>query len=195
MNLLKQSWLKALKTQEPNLKNMKSFLSDDIVMLRPLNKQDIEGNYGDWFNDPIVVRGNSHGRFPMTHEKLEKYVIDSELNSTLLVLAVVLKENDAHVGNISLQNISWIDRSSEIAFVLGDAGCHGKGIMFRAGNLLIRHAFNELNLRRIYCGTLSTNMGMIRLAAKLNMQEEGRRREAIYKNGSYIDIIEFGILK
>lgn len=174
---------------------MKTLLSDDILILRTLTKLDIEGNYGNWFNDPNVVKGNSHGRFPMTHDKLEKYIADAESNTSLLVLAVVLKENDTHVGNISLQNINWIDRSAEIAFILGEMHQHGKGIMYRAGSLLIQHAFQKLNLRRIYCGTLSTNQGMINLANKLGMQEEGRRREAIYKNGSYIDVVEFGILK
>ena len=62
------------------------------------------------------------------------------------------------------------------------------------GSLLIQHAFNQLNLHRVYCGTLDTNIGMKKLAVKFGMQEEGRRRDAIYKNGEYVDIVEFGIL-
>jgi RimJ/RimL family protein N-acetyltransferase len=27
------------------------------------------------------------------------------------------------------------------------------------------------------------------------MKEEGRRREAAYKNGEYVDVVEFGLLK
>jgi RimJ/RimL family protein N-acetyltransferase len=36
---------------------------------------------------------------------------------------------------------------------------------------------------------------MIKLAAKLKMKEEGLRREAIYKNGQYQDIYEYGVLR
>ena len=50
-------------------------------------------------------------------------------------------------------------------------------------------------MHRIFCGTLSGNEGMIRLAQKLNMKQEGIRREAIFKNGTYHNIIEFGVLK
>lgn len=156
---------------------------------------DIDGNYQYWFNNGQIVNNNSHGRFPMTKEKLENYVESASSDSNLLVLAIILKENSVHVGNISLQNINWIDRSAEIAFILGEVEYQGKGIMYRAGSLLIQHAFNQLNLHRIYCGTLETNEGMIRLAEKFGMEREGRRREAIFKNGKYLDIIEFGILK
>jgi len=173
---------------------MKVLLSDDLILLRPLVVADIEGNYRHWFNDPEVVRHNSHGRFPMTPERLVKYVTDSELNPSLLVLAVELREGGVHVGNISLQGINWIDRNAEIAFILGELAYQGRGIMLRAGRLVIAHAFGALNLHRVHCGTLATNIGMQRLAEKLGMTEEGRRRDMVFKDGSYIDVIEYGVI-
>ena len=173
---------------------MKVLLEDDEIMLRSLVVRDVEGHYRHWFNDPKVVSFNSHGRFPMTPERLLKYVVDAELNPNLLVLAVQLKESALHVGNISLQGINWIDRNAEIAFVLGEPDLQGRGIMLRAGQLIIDHAFSALNLHRVYCGTLATNVGMQRLAAKLKMTEEGRRRDAVFKDGNYIDVIEYGVI-
>jgi RimJ/RimL family protein N-acetyltransferase len=67
--------------------------------------------------------------------------------------------------------------------------------MFEAGTLLINHAFKSLNLHRIYCGTSSDNIAMQKLAIKLGMAQEGLRKEAIYKNGNYSDILEYGLLK
>jgi len=173
---------------------MKSFLSDELILLEPLERVHIDGNYRNWFNDPEVVRQNSHGRFPMTQRKLESYVTSTESNMSLLVLAVILREQQVHVGNISLQNIDWVDRNAEIAFILGEQKYRGKGIMFRAGQLLIQHAFNSLNLHRIYCGTLDSNISMKKLAIKLGMREEGRRQDAVYKHGQYIDVVEFGMI-
>lgn len=173
---------------------MKTLLSDDVVVLRHLEVADADGAYRHWFNDPEVVRHNSHGRFPMTVEQLKKYVVECQQDRGTMVLAVVLRETGRHVGNISLQRINWIDRNAEIAFVLGESDCHGKGIMQRAGALLIQHAFHTLNLHRVYCGTLATNEGMKKLAVKLNMKEEGCRKEAIFKDGRYLDIIEYGVL-
>lgn len=172
----------------------KSFLNDGDIVLRPLNKSDIGGNYSNWFNDSDVIGGNSHGRFPMTFSKLEAYIEKADSSENLIVFAVVLNSTKEHVGNISLQNINWVDRSAEIAFILGETKYHGKGIMYIAGLLLIRHAFKELNLHRVYCGTLETNLGMIKLAEKIGMSEEGRRRQAIFKKGCYLDILEYGLI-
>jgi RimJ/RimL family protein N-acetyltransferase len=61
--------------------------------------------------------------------------------------------------------------------------------------LIVDYGFDRLNLHRIYCGTLEGNEGMKKLAVKLNMQKEGVRREAIYKQGQYLDIIEYGVLR
>jgi len=171
------------------------FLKGNTVGLRPLNEKDIEGNYRHWLNDPEIVKFNSHGRFPATPEKLKDYVRASEKSDTALVFAVIDSAKDLHIGNISLQNINWIDRNAEIAFLLGEKNYWGKGIMFEAGELLIKHGFDKLNLHRIYCGTSSENKGMQRLALKLGMKQEGTRKEAIYKDGNYYDIVEYGILR
>ena len=66
--------------------------------------------------------------------------------------------------------------------------------MFEAGQLLISHAFKNLNLHRIYCGTSSQNIGMQKLALKLGMKKEGERKESIYNNGKFYSIFEYGIL-
>lgn len=173
---------------------MKNFIDGNSIYLRILEENDVNGPYSLWLNHPIITEFNSHGRFPISEKQLLDYVISKNNSSTDLVLAVIAKDSNKHIGNIGLQNINWIDKNAEIAFLLGDLEYTGKGIMFQAGTLLINHGFKVLNLNRIYCGTSSKNIGMQKLAKKLNMDKEGVRKEAIYKNGEYIDIIEYGVL-
>jgi RimJ/RimL family protein N-acetyltransferase len=59
---------------------------------------------------------------------------------------------------------------------------------------MIKHGFKVLNLHRIHCGTASNNQGMQKLAEKLGMQKEGIRRDALFKNGKYFDVVEYGII-
>ena len=174
--------------------NKDIFLTGKTIELRILKEEDIQGNYASWLNDPEITAYNSHGRFPMTTEKLKDFVKHAYTSNSALVLAVIDKETKVHVGNISLQNINWIDRNAEIAFLLGEKKFWGKGIMQEAGKLIIEHGFKMLNLHRIYCGTSSDNSGMQKLAKKLGMEQEGVRKEAIFKNGKYFDIIEYGII-
>jgi RimJ/RimL family protein N-acetyltransferase len=70
-----------------------------------------------------------------------------------------------------------------------------KGYSYEACKKIIEHCFDELNLHRIYCGTLENNEGMQKLAEKLGMVKEGQRKQAVYKNGKFVDVIEYGLVK
>ena len=171
------------------------FLSGAHVGLRKLRISDIEGGYGSWLNDLEVCRYNSHGRFPAAEDQLRKYVEGLDGRAADLVMAMIDLEDQKHIGNISLQNINYIDRSAEIGFVLGVFVYWGKGRAAEASRLLISHGFERLNLQRIYCGTSDDNIRMQHLAERLGFVQEGRRRRAVYNNGKYHDIIEYGLLK
>lgn len=171
------------------------FLEGERLYLRSLEMADIEGCYPQWLNDGEVCRFNSHGRWPYSRENAEAYIRSVQASRSALVLAMVLREGDRHIGNISLQSIDWIDRSAEFAILLGDRSTWGKGLSREAACLICRHGFQELNLRRIHCGTSEENKAMQRLAAHLGMVQEGRRRQAFFKRGIYLDLLEYGVLR
>ena len=171
------------------------FLKGENILLRPLQIEDVDGNYQYWLNDEEVVKFNSHGRFPETPEKLRDYIREVHSSQDKLVLAVLDKKTGKHIGDVSLQRIQWIDRNAEIAFLLGELDFYNRGVMFEAGKLLIQHGFYRLNLHRIYCGTSSENIAMQKLALKLGMSQEGIRKEALFKDGKYLDLIEYGLLR
>jgi RimJ/RimL family protein N-acetyltransferase len=104
-------------------------------------------------------------------------------------------ESLRHIGNVSLQNINYIDRNAEIAYIIGEKEYWGKGFAREATELMLKHAFCSLNLERIYCGTSEKNFRMQGLAKRMHFIEEGIRRKAIYNNGQYENIIEYGILR
>ena len=172
-----------------------AFLNGQRVYLRALRDDDARGPYASWFNDEEVCRGNSHHIFPYTPEGALEYIRDVRTRRDLLVLAVVLRDGDRHIGNISLQSIDAISRSAEFAVVIGDRSTWGKGYGEEAAALIVAHGFRTLNLHRIYCGTFDGNQGMRKLAERLGMREEGRRREAAFKDGKFVDVIEYGILE
>jgi RimJ/RimL family protein N-acetyltransferase len=170
------------------------FLVGDRLYLRGLVVNDLDDDYLTWLNDAEVCQYNSHHVFPFTRESGEDYIRRVSASRSDLVLAVVLKENDVHIGNISLQRISCVNRNAEFAILFGAKEAWGKGYAKEAARLLLNHGFRELNLHRIYCGTSDDNVPMQRLALALGMVEEGRRRQAMFKNARYVDIVEYGIL-
>lgn len=165
------------------------------LYVRGLCRADIDSDYFLWFDDQDVCKHNSHGFFPNSRSKMEAYFDELESSERALVWAIITRESEIHVGNISLQNINWRTRSAEFAILLGHKEARGKGYGFEASMMLLRHGFNKLGLNRIYCGTSANNIAMQKLAGKLHMQQEGRRRSALHEGGEYVDVIEYGLLR
>jgi RimJ/RimL family protein N-acetyltransferase len=171
------------------------FIKGKQIYLRSMIDSDSEGQYPTWFNDTEVCRGNSHHIFPYTLEDAHAYIQEANRGHHHLILAIVTSKNDTHIGNIALDNINYINRTSELTIVIGDKSCWKKGYGKEAAKLICDHGFMSLNLNRIACGTFEDNKGMRKLAEYLGMREEGRRRHAVYKHGRYVDVIEYGVLK
>jgi RimJ/RimL family protein N-acetyltransferase len=167
-------------------------LTDDYYV-RGLRERDLEGPYMSWFEDQEVCRYNSHGKFLKTSEHFKDFF--RQLNQENRLVWAICHQSDGHIGNVSLQEISFINRSAEFAILLGDKRHWGKGVGTAAGRALICHGFTKLNLERIHCATAATNESMRKLAKCLGMAQEGCRRRALYLDGEWVDAIEYGLLK
>ena len=165
------------------------------LYLRPLKTEDAEGNYPHWLNDKEVCKYNSHSDILYTKEMALEYIKKVNFGDTDKVFAIICKESERHIGNISLQHICKKNNNAEFAILIGEKSYYKKGYAKQAGKILLSYGFEELKLHRIYCGTSKFNIPMIKLAQFLGMKKEGQRTEAFWKNGEYVDIIEFGILK
>lgn len=171
------------------------FIIGENIYLRTIEALDINERYQRWFNDVEVCQFNDHHRFPLYREEMAKYYQEVIQSKNNLVLAIVDKVSDVHIGNIALHNIDAINRSAELTLIIGEKDFWGKGVATEACQLIITHGFGALNLHRIYCGTSAVNIGMQKVAEKLGFVREGVRRDGIYKDGQYHDLIEYRLLK
>ena len=161
--------------------------------VRALREADLLADYPDWFEDQEVCRYNAHGKFPKTADYFQQFYKD--LNNEDRLVWAICHDDDGHIGNISLQAISSINRNAEFAVILGDRRHWGKNVALDAANQIISHAFNKLNLERIHCGTAATNMAMRKLANKLGMTQEGIRRHHLWLDGEWVDVVQYGLLR
>ena len=105
------------------------------------------------------------------------------------------RKDDRHIGNIALQHIHPVYRTADFSIIIGEKSAWGSGVGKESGRLICDHGFLTMNLHRIACGTFENNIAMQRLAVYLGMVKEGVRRKAAFKEGKYLDIIEYGVLK
>lgn len=165
----------------------------DGYFVRTLRESDLGGPYLSWFEDQDVCRFNSHGKFFPSENSFRAFVASQ--GGTDRIVWAVCHERDGHIGNVSLQNISMINRNAELALLIGDKRHWNKGVGKMAATSLITHGFEKLNLERVYCDTAATNVGMRNLAVAIGFSEEGCRRAHLFLEGAWVDVIEYGLLR
>jgi len=166
---------------------------DKNLTVREFETKDLKIKYFTWFQDQVVTRYSSHGKFTKGKKYYQNYLENFLMNKDRVLWAICF--DNKHIGNITLGNISAINRTAEFSIIIGDKNFWKKNISHLVSLKLFEHAFLKLNLNRIYCGMSSNNIGMINLAKKLKMKKEGIKRKDLFLNNKYVDIVEFGILK
>ncbi|MBD5356429.1 MAG: GNAT family N-acetyltransferase [Bacteroides sp.] len=164
------------------------------VYLRALNPDDYQTSY-KWRNDPEIqkmVGGHSH----FVSIETERQWVQNVMNSKdKIVLAICLCENDKYIGNAMLQEIDWINRTAHAPVMIGDKTEWHKGYAMEARMLMLKFAFEERNLRRIFAYILESNLPSIKLQERCGFKKEGVLRESVYKNGRYHNQVIMGLLK
>ncbi|EFC91259.1 GCN5-related N-acetyltransferase [Dethiosulfovibrio peptidovorans DSM 11002] len=101
----------------------------------------------------------------------------------------------AYIGQIDFHVIDWKNRSARIALVVGTPGNRGKGYGSEALNTLVDYGFRFMNLHRMDLLVREDNLSARRCYEKCGFVEEGRMREAIFRDGRYLDMIVMSILE
>ena len=171
------------------------FLVGERIYLRPLEETDFTEEYVGWLNDYRVSKYLEAGRFPINLSGLRRYLERFENSKTDLILAIVEKETDRHIGNVTLNRIDWINRNADTSLIIGREEFRGKGIAAEVWNLLLDYAFKRLGLYKIIAGSIEDNSASIAVLKRLGFKVEGTLRSQVLIDGRYRDIIRFGLLR
>lgn len=100
------------------------------------------------------------------------------------------------VGTIGLSGIDSRHRRAEFGILLGEREARGKGVALEASELIVRRAFADLRLERLYLHVFADNLPAIRLYQALGFAEEGRlRRHARRQDADESqDVLVMGLL-
>jgi RimJ/RimL family protein N-acetyltransferase len=163
------------------------------VYLRALEPSDLDRMW-KWHNDSglyeMLVGAFRH----VSHAAEEAWIRQKAAYSqTEIQLAICLKEGDQHIGNINLRSIDWVSRHAQVGVFIGEEDHWSKGYGQQAMRLILRHAFNDLGLRRVHLIVLDDNDRAIRAYEKCGFIVEGRLRQHAYKQGKFRDLIFMGI--
>jgi RimJ/RimL family protein N-acetyltransferase len=104
-------------------------------------------------------------------------------------------EGDRLVGYTGLEGDISPHGEAFVWIGIGERDFWGKGYGTDAMNVILRFAFEELNLRRVSLDTFEYNPRAIRSYEKVGFVHEGRARNFLYREGRRWDLIFMGILR
>ena len=131
--------------------------------------------------------------FPTSKLEQEKWYENQVLDKRNIRL--IIEFNSKAVGIATLTDIDWKNRKAVHGIKLYGEDIKGKGIGTDVVRTIMKYAFEELQLNRLYGSIMKHNIPSQKLYYKCGWSEEGILRQSIFKNNHYIDEIEVGILR
>jgi RimJ/RimL family protein N-acetyltransferase len=163
------------------------------VYLRALEPSDLERTR-KWHNDPALYETLVRP-FRYVSEAAEEEWLrpKTAYSQTEIQLAICLRAGDRHIGNVHLTDVDWIARQACVGIFIGEEQDRAHGYGRQALRLLLRHAFGDLGLRRVYLTVLEDNHRALRVYEQCGFAIEGRLRRHAYKHGQFRDLIFMGL--
>lgn len=123
--------------------------------------------------------------YPYAREDADAFIRFSLTSSAVRNLAIYSHDTFAGIIGLTFQHDIY-RHSAEVGFWLGKR-FHGRGIMTEAVRLVCHHAFDELNIVRLYACVFEPNVASKRILEKNGFRVEGVRRKAVVKNKQFFD--------
>lgn len=166
------------------------------IRLRAPERSDIP-RFVTWLNDP-EVRAGLLVSLPLSTADEEGWfeaMLKRPLEEHPMTIEVRQGDDWLPVGNCGFHNVDWRCRAAEVGIFIGEKSLWNRGYGTEVIRLLLKHGFHTLNLNRIALDVYETNPRAIRSYEKAGFVHEGRRRQAMYKDGRYVDILQMSVLR
>lgn len=169
---------------------------EKTVLFRDFEERDIEFVYKCKNDEKLnsLIVGEYH---PFTHEEAEKWVHGCMgEHDTFKFWAICTNDDEKSIiGWVSISNIDRINRSAcHHGIVIGDP-TYQNGLAWIESSLFVcEQVFETMNLNRLYGSCRVDHKLSMQLGPAMFKQREGTLREAVYKNGKFIDIAISAIL-
>ncbi len=166
------------------------------IRLRAIEREDIP-QYVEWLNDPEVTAGLLIMLPMSTWEETRWFenLANRAPETRPFAIDAQTPEGWKHIGGTGFDQIEWANSNAEFGIFIGEKSFWNQGYGTEATHLMLQHAFETLNLHRVFLRVYETNPRAIRTYEKVGFAKEGVLRQALYRSGDYVDVWLMGILR
>jgi len=159
-------------------------------------KEGDQGSLRRNINDPEIARNTLLIPHPYTVVDALTWIADNlrlDRQERPNAVRFVIDIGGEVAGSVGFDNIDWNHQNAEIGYWL--ARKHWRqGIMSVAVTDAVTYGFETLNLHRIYAHVFQNNVGSERVLERNKFTLEGRLKDALVKNGTYRDVLLYGLV-
>ena len=130
------------------------FLETQNIYLRVPSKEILE-QWTQWVNSPKLRKTISSTLFPSTLDMQWNWIQNELSSKTRLLLEFHDKSDNKFLGVVSLSSIDHVTRTAQISTISPDKkNAKNKYCVYEARRAILKYAFNELSINKVYAGTL-----------------------------------------
>lgn len=169
-------------------------ITEGRVYLRAAERDDIS-LFLEWLNDWDTTRTLAL-RAPMSGPMEERWfdrMLESQGRDGYFFVAC-LCEDDRVIGNTGLFDLDLFNGSAGLGITVGKAADRGKGYGTEMLRALLRFAFGQLRLERVWLDVYAGNDNARRVYEKVGFVHEGTLRRAALRDNRWLDIDRMAIL-
>ncbi len=160
------------------------------LRLEPLDLDHLDGIM-TWVNDPEVTFYFARHGVEITRDEEAAYIerlIESETDRIYSLF-----DTSGYLGQIGLSQIYWPARNGRLGIMLPRTSW-GRGIASAAARLLLREAFDTMDLRKIWLIVRSDNAKGLHLWTKVGFRCEGILRDEYFSRDQFYDMVRLACL-
>lgn len=163
------------------------------MRLRELEKKDAPLMF-EWMQDQNVIQALAADFGHMKIENCLAFIESARVDENNKHFAIV-DDQDEYLGTISLKNIDWKNKTGEYAISIRSKAM-GTGVARNATEELLRRAFTEMEINKVYLCVFPENIRARKFYEKCNFVYEGTfRNHIITPDGMVHDLMWFSIIK
>jgi len=171
-------------------------IETDRLILRTFEHSDLDAVMS-YYNEPDVQRyldwkardkGECRQALDIMHTQ-----VSLQRPGDMLSLAIIRKEDNALIGQVSLR---WSDATAgqgELRFVL-NSSFRGQGYATEAVKAMLDLSFDHFHIHRIFARLDARNTGSVKLMRRIGMRLEAHYREHALFQGEWDEELHFAIL-
>lgn len=166
-------------------------LENEFIKLRPITIEDTD-NILKWRNSSQVKKYFCM-QSDLTRKEHEWWLENKVKSGKAIQFIINLKKEQKDIGTIYIRDIDSENKNGEFGIYIGESDLRGMGYGTMAMDLIVKYAFLEKKLHKVYLRVLSDNERAKECYKKNGFVEEGVFKEHVYKQGKgFVDVTFMG---